>query len=616
MIFANFHGSAAAPSLIGPQPSPGLAGGATAVGGAVGVKTLQEQLRRIAYENGQSSIDPASYDGTMTLGTIMALANAAPFIGDKIHPVVGHVLDVVGLLKKPTSLIPYGDTVINLVLSPWIIDHVYDSILAIIRLIPGGGGAASAIDTGMKSVKEALTLAAAPLAAALMLVKKSSGFGALGAALPGFCWIPATATVTGHWERMRVGQTACASPPPAGAAVPVVRDQRTGTGTSAAGGITVTDASGTVVRTRTALPPPISGLPGVVRDHRTWPEHKKIIDTDWGRRNTYYGKAGQALLHPDDFQAWASKRGDTAVRYGVKAFKTFTGRYVEAAFMGAFFDERNDMLKIIVVPEPQDSSGAWDFVTDIVDDAVDAVGDAAGAIADIAQDTWNWIAANADDVYRAVKKYGCMIVNNDIVVALAAAGTGIVATPAASATVIAAAAEGRAACAVMEIAEVLYAIYKLLAMDFPKPPPLTAPTPPSVKTPSYIVNNVMVNGLHVMMPPTPPVVPLAKSRYPEGTIAAFDEKLQRYRIAIPIGTQLPTQLGDGAFGAAATHFEVAQTSSAPPQVPIVPLTPFQKQTNTLPLYKQPLFWGAIGASAAVVGGGGYALYRRRRRLTT
>lgn len=627
-----------------------LLSGTTAVGGYVGVKLLQEQLRRIAFEFGKPSADPAVYDGTMTLGTIIALANAAPIVGDKLHSGVGQALDVIKLIKAPIGKLPYGTTIINFVLSPWIVDKIFSVILSIIRLVPGGGGAATAMDNGVKAAKTAIANVASAIGTALLAVKKSNGFGdavpltdidfahgALGEEVrAGYCWIVATPTVPGHWERMRAGQTTCANPAPAGATTPVVRDQRDGS--SAPGGVTVTDSSGNVVSVRVGLPPPLpttsGGFVGIVRDHRTWPAGKEIVSTDWGRTKTYDGIVPFANLAKRDQDTWKSKQNQgpfagiavpssfnfgvsssqlasLTVRRGAIAFLVFRG--FDGARMGAFWDESTQRLKIIVVPEPSSSKYPWDYAADAVKAAAGAVGDAAGAIggaiADIAQSTWNWISENADDVYNAIKKYGCALVNNDIVVGIAAAGAGIVATPATSAAIVTGAQVGKAACAALEVAEALYAIYQLLSMDLPKPPPLTTPTPPSPTLPTHFA----VISTQFLVPATKPVVPLAKPRYPAGSIAAFDPKLHVYRVAIPVGTQL--NVLSGALGVAASHFEVETIDHAPSTVAVVPVTTYQKQTNTLPLYKNPIFWIGVGAVAAAAGGGGYVLYRRRRRLT-
>jgi len=622
-----------------------LSGTTTAVGGYVGVKQLQEQLRRIAFEFTKPSADPAVYDGTMTLGTIIALANAAPIVGDKLHSGVGQALDVIKLLKAPIEKLPYGSTIINFVLSPWIVDKVFSVILSIIRLVPGGSSAATAMDNGVKAAKTAIANAAAPIATALLAVKKSNGFGdaawthvdyahgGFGEDRAGFCWIPETSTVPGHWERLRAGQTTCANPPPAGATTPTVRDQRDGS--SSGGGVSVTGSDSRPVQAR-PLPAPTPGLPGVVRDHRTWPVGKEIVSADWGRTKTFDGPAPWANLAKRDQQAWtaARNRGPFAnmaipsifnfgvnasqlaaltVGRGAIAFMTFRG--FDGARMGAFWDSATERLKIIVVPEPSSSSKwPWDYAADAVKAAAGAIGDAAGAIgsaiAGIAQDTWNWIAENADDVYRAIKKYGCAIVNNDIVVGLAAGAAGIVATPATSAAIVGGAQAGKAGCAALEVAEALYAIYQLLSMDVPTAPPLNSATPPSPLRPIDFV----IASAQFQIATTPPVVPLAKPRYPVGSITAFDPKLHVYRVAIPVGTKYELS-GAGLGAATASHVEVAFATTAPATVPVVPLTVFQKQTATLPLYKSPIFWIAIGATAAAAGGGSYALYRRRRRLT-
>jgi hypothetical protein len=120
---------------------------------------------------------------------------------------------------------------------------------------------------------------------------------------------------------------------------------------------------------------------------------------------------------------------------------------------------------------------------------------------------------------------------------------------------------------------------------------------------------------HLLLALSPPTVPLAALRppvrYPPGAIAAFDPKIKRYRVAIRIGTVL-----SGIGASSVTHFEVQQPKTLPVGVPETTLFTFQKATGTLPLYKNPLFWTAIGVGAVAVGGGSYVLYRRRRRLTT
>jgi hypothetical protein len=663
MIFADYTSG----SLLDAAPQNLQLSGTSAVdlavsaAATVGVRLLQEQLRKLAFDRSKFEIDPAKYDGKMTLGTIIALANAAHIIGEQIHPVVGAALNVVNLIKKPIGLIPYGDQVINIILSPWIIDDIYSVILDLIRIIPGGGSVADGIDVAMGSVKSAIAVAAAPLATLIAVVPKpspSGGFGAsassgyrtpifydprmhgpllsglsgLGACPPpdqlapgtcsadkAFIWVGSTATVPGHWERLRVGQ-ACTGP--ISTIAPTIR---------------VHPPCGTPCAVTIPRVPTGAGFPAgsIVRDRREWVKGRAIIDTDWGGTTTYEGHAPKANLASADRAEWEKHKNDgllpgLSVRAGTIAFKVFEGRYVKAAHMGAFWDERTETLKIKVIPKPSGGGGTkypWDYVAD-------AVVDAANAIEDVAKDTWNWIEDNVGQIYETIKKYGCAIINSDIIVAVAATGAGIVATPAASVAVVAGAAEGRMACAALDVAELVYAVIKLLSRTYPKPQPLTTSTPPAVSPKAAMLTNLMATATigpkamtmataadivmncpppvppsgQLLLPLTPPIVPLAQlpSRYPVGTIAAFNPATGRYLIAIRIGTSL-----SGSGVSSVTHFVVEQPATLPTGVSTVPLTALQKATGTLPLYKQPLFWVAVGTGAAAIGGGGYVLYRRR-----
>jgi len=659
MIFAGYtSGSLLSAPPQNLQLGASAADLAVSTAAAVGVRLLQEQLRKLAFDRSKFEIDPAQYDGKMTLGTIIALANAAHVIGEQIHPVVGAALNVVNLIKKPIGLIPYGDQVISIILSPWIIDSVYSVILDLIRIIPGGGSVASGIDVAMGTVKSAIAVAAAPLATLIAVVPKPSPSGGFGEPLslsgyrapvfydprvhgpllsglsgldacsapdvmaPGTCsadkafiWVGSTASVSGHWERLRVGQ-ACTGP--ISTATPIVR---------------VHPPCGTPCAVNIPRVPPGTSFPagGIVRDHREWVKGRAIIDTDWGGVTTYEGHAPKANLAPADFKEWDRHKNESvsghpelSVRRGAIAFKVFEGRYLKAAYMGAFWDERTETLKIKSIPRPRPDSGTkypWDY-------AADAVGAAANAIEEVAKDTWNWIEDNVGEIYHTIKEYGCAIINSDIVVAVAATGAGIVATPAAAAAVVVGAAQGRMACAALDVAELIYAVLKLLAQDFPKSPPSTTSAPPKVmplmpasigpKAMSMATAADIVMGCPPPVPPsgrpllplTPPIVPLAqlpsRSRYPAGTIATFNPATGRYLVAIRIGTSL-----SGLGASSATHFVVEQPATLPAGVPTVPRTAFQKATGTLPLYKQPLFWVAVGTGAAAIGGGGYVLYRRR-----
>lgn len=430
---------------------------------ATGAAALQDALRRFALKQKDPKLDPAKYDGTMTIGTIIALANAAPKLGNKIDPVVGQALDVVGLLKKPFSYVPYGDVIINFILSPWIIDSIYGALLGIIRIVPGGSGIADAIHHAIGAVKSAINTVAAPIAGAISIV--------VGANL------------------------------------------------------------------------------------------------------------GCGWTDPLDCVSSAASSAADAVSDAVKA--------------------------------------AGSLVVDAANAVASAAKSVGSALASVASAVWDAAANSARVVWNAVEKYGCALVNNDIVVAAAAAGAGIVATPATSAAIVTGAQAGKAACAVMAVADLAYAIYKLLSNKFPPPPVLT---PPANIPAAALVNSLSI-GVQLFQkapatPPAPPVLPKPTTRYPVGTIAAFDPKLNKYRLAIPLGTRLTlAATTHDSLGAAAdvTHMEVPTSSTVPSGIPTIPLTIFQRSTGTLPFYKKPVFWVSIGVSAAAVGGGAaFMVYRRRR----
>jgi hypothetical protein len=357
--------------------------------------------------------------------------------------------------------VPYGDMIINFILSPWIVDSIYGALLAIIRIVPGGSGIADAIHAAIGAVKSAVNVIAAPVAGAISIV--------IGANL------------------------------------------------------------------------------------------------------------GCGWTDPLDCVSDAASTAANAVTDAVKA--------------------------------------AGSLVVDAANAVASAAKSVGSALASVAQHVWDAASDAARVVWNAVEKYGCALVNNDIVVAAAAAGAGIVASPAASAAIVTGAQVGKAACAVMAVADLAYAIYKLLSNKFPPPPVLTPPAKVGV---AALVQSLSVGAQLFYQSPKPPATPVLpvptlppELRYPVGTIAAFDPKIKKYRIAVPIGTKLG--LGaHGSLGADATHVERAPISTVPSGVPTIPLTIFQKETGTLPFYKNPVFWVSIGVGAAAVGGGtAFIVYRRR-----
>jgi hypothetical protein len=405
-------------------------------------------------------LDPAKYDGTMSIGTVVALANAAPKLGNKIDPVVGQALNVIGLLKKPFGYVPYGGMIIDFILSPWIVDSIYGALLGIIRIVPGGSGIADAIHKALGAVKSAISTIATPVAGAISIV----------------------------------------------------------------------------------------------------------IGTN----------LGCGWTDPLDCATSAVSAAAGAVTDAVKA--------------------------------------AGSLVVDAANAVASAAKSVGSALANVAQHVWDAAVSATKVVWEAVKKYGCALVNNDIVVAATAAGAGIVASPATSAAIVTGAQAGKAACAVIAVAELAYAIYKLLSNKMPPPPSVTPPANVSV---AALVPSLAIGAqlFQVKGTATQPILPAPTvPRFPPGTIAAFDPKLGKYRIAIPIGTRFSL----GALDAAApTHQEATSSSTVPsvvPPIPIVPLRIYRQSTGTTPFYQKPVFWISIGLGAAAAGGGvGYVVYRRRMK---
>jgi len=256
----------------------------------------------------------------------------------------------------------------------------------------------------------------------------------------------------------------------------------------------------------------IASVKGAIKqDHRPWPKGKPLAGayggSDWDESVEYSAKVPMSDLYAGDAVMWRNQKnaGHKDVAQGRAAFRQFWGKNGQS--LGAFWDDKTQILRIKRVTKKKSKKGHWyDPVADIVED-----------IGDFVSSSWDWVKENADDVYAAVKKYSCLVVNNDIVVAAAAGAAGIVATPAAGATVVSGAAAGRAACTALTIGEAIYAVIKFLSMGHSPPPSLTGPAGGTTTVPGaanvdklFLASKLNLKfqegmaGFSVVMPPTPP----------------------------------------------------------------------------------------------------------------
>lgn len=95
------------------------------------------------------------------------------------------------------------------------------------------------------------------------------------------------------------------------------------------------------------------------------------------------------------------------------------------------------------------------------------------------------------------------------------------------------------------------------------------------------------------------VIPLV----PEGSIAALDPKIGKYRVAVPVGAQLSGHLGQG-------FIEIPPSSEKPANAEVVSVKEFEDELKP-PLYRRPVFWIAVGGSVLALGTGAYFLLRVR-----
>jgi hypothetical protein len=602
-----------------------------------GVKLLQEELGKLASQTGNSDVMPDRSDGTMSLGTIMALAHAASVLGSHIDPTLGKALDVVNLLKKPLEPIPYADQVIGLVLSPWIIDNVFDTVLSIMRIIPGAGSAADAARHGVDAFEAILSGAASSLTAAMVLARKAlvtAPSGGFHGYQLGITSIPASSALVQSYL-----------PPYTRPTIQV------GGGTNCAAGQYRTPAGKCVA---------IPACPGTQRfivatqscqavdihDHTAWPPGKAITPAQWSKSMQYRGKCALADLAPADQTAYAAAlvkakdQGATQqvrdlvvahVRDGLVAFRTFNG--ADGTVMGAFFSSSTSKLSIVPLPTAlivkKGGGSLWGNFVDAVDGAIDMAGDALGDVAnatgDFLADVWSSVGDQVIAITDAVIKYGCAIVGSDLVVAIAAAGVGLVATPAASAAVVSGAAAGRTGCAVIDVGELVYAILKLLSNGTPTPPPPPPPPEGSFPYVTQVIANRLgpASSLPVNQVPTPIVLPLPVRAYPPGSIARFNTTRKVWSIYSPLvgglgcacrsGIGCSCASGRAPLGAAEVNPPVPfNTVKAGEEItPPAGVTQSGAEEDKSSIWKNPYFWLAVGGG--VVGAGSVLLVRRRRK---
>ena len=453
-----------------------------------GVIQLQKQLRAFAFYRQNPAIDPQRYDGTMTTGTLVALFNATLEAGNAI-PGVGTVTKAIGGIKGMIEGIPYAGTVVQFLLSPWIVDPVIDIIFAILSIIPGVSSGVTAAKAALSAAKTAIASGAGPIALAIYgarstLPQVASGLGGANSGgltlydprvhgrlqsnpRPDLSRVLKHYGLSGSRESITVSATPAAPSPcgtaPAGAFNYCTIPQ---TGKPYWTKITIPQW---FARTRSSgytgtAPSEWSAFDVTNRNERLAQAKSAVT-----RRQAFY--AQQDAMRPSGMPVSNAEKAQRAnflaflakiegyVRDGTSPFETFE---VGGKKWSAYYKESTKTLTIkpYAPPDPTLLEVIADKIVDVLD----------------------WVAESAEDVYDLVTTYGCMLVNNDIVVAAVAVGTGIVATPAASAAVAGAAATGKAACAALKVGEALYMIIKLLATDTGQPYSLVDEGPPTEAT--------------------------------------------------------------------------------------------------------------------------------------
>ena len=243
----------------------------------------------------------------------------------------------------------------------------------------------------------------------------------------GYCWIPATATVPGHWERAPASGCAV-SQVGAPTATPVVTDHRDGT--TSGGGVTVTNtATGQVVKTTLSTPPP---APSPADQHfvNIGPF---LIPVTTGSWNDHRALSDEKKAWVDENVAQAAKAGGISVaemqkgQYPFVKFKSDTG---EA--WGLYYKVGSDGSTIVSYHKmPSDKGlagmgGLWDYVKD-------AGSFVFGGIWDVLKKVWagiKWVAAKVVDFVKDaaewVKDKACDLFTSPVgQIAGAAAGAAV-----------------------------------------------------------------------------------------------------------------------------------------------------------------------------------------------
>jgi hypothetical protein len=497
-----------------------------------GVVLLQQELRKMAQSYGDGKLDPGRYDGTMDLGTLAALARSAAYVDIGKIPHLNDVLSVFKKLEDLISKIPYAGQVLNLILSPWVIDEAFDAVLGVINLFPGTGSAVSAVKAAMKTAQNTVASAALPISQALSSAPKKKA--------------PA-APPTGPAPSLGLGAVAPAHVAPAHVPCPTGlyfsrKSQQCAPLPTCAPGqyfsIAVENCKPIPTCKKGTVFVPRHDRCAEVREHRRWPKNEMINPNKWGGARQFQGHAELTDLHPSDQKTYALERtkhtGDMRGLFnaGAIAFLKFTG--FDGRRMGAWWNAYTKTLKIAPLPRKKKKTTKypWDYASDALDYTSDAVKNLGEKVADVPSDVYDFAKDNVDDVYRAVKKYGCTIVSNDIIVTIAAGGTAIIATPAASATLVAGSAAARGACAVLDVGEAVLAIYKLLAHDWPAPPAPGGPAPAPGLAPGALRVVPSRIRLLVQPPEVRPLPPLTENLIP-GTIQAYDSKSNMWVVLRP-----------------------------------------------------------------------------------